>query len=168
MLVRVSGSAENYRLCKVQQLIKFLTFRSVHFHPNRCARPSFPIFRGSGSETTDEGRICSHYLTLNWTSVNIMPDTVLQTLETHLFVGSLQTSLLFCNLVGLLCLSLESSVQHKNPRLQNVSLSQWLQPLNLEANQSRANPARASSERVGSGDETRSKLGDGFIWSIQL
>ena len=51
-LVRVFGSAENYRLCKVQQLIKFLTFRSVHFHPSRCARPSFPIFRGSGSETS--------------------------------------------------------------------------------------------------------------------
>ena len=35
----------------VRQLIKFLTFRSVHFHAGRCARPSFSIFRGSGSET---------------------------------------------------------------------------------------------------------------------
>ena len=39
-------SRKLYRLCKFQQLIKFLTFRSVHFHPSRCARPSFPIFEG--------------------------------------------------------------------------------------------------------------------------
>ena len=44
-------SRKLYRLCKVRQLIKFLTFRSVHLHPSQCARPSFSIFRGSGSET---------------------------------------------------------------------------------------------------------------------
>ena len=44
-------SRKLYRLCKVQQLIKFLTFRSVHFHLAPFTRPSFPIFRGSGSET---------------------------------------------------------------------------------------------------------------------
>ena len=49
----MSGSAENSTgFAKFQQLIKFLTFRSVHFHPSQCARPSFSIFRGSGSETT--------------------------------------------------------------------------------------------------------------------
>ena len=28
------------------------TGHSVHFHPNQFTRPSFSIFRGSGSETT--------------------------------------------------------------------------------------------------------------------
>ena len=32
--------------------MKFLTFRSVHFHPTLFTRPSFPIFRGSGTETS--------------------------------------------------------------------------------------------------------------------
>ena len=48
-------SRKLYRLCKVRQLIKFLTFRSVHLHPSQCARPSFSIFRGSGSETGGGG-----------------------------------------------------------------------------------------------------------------
>ena len=52
-LVHVWFSRKLYRLCKVQQLIKFLTFHSVQFHPSRCARSSFPIFRGSGSETSE-------------------------------------------------------------------------------------------------------------------
>ena len=38
-----------YWLRKVPQLIKFLTFRSVHFHPALLTRPSFSIFGGSGS-----------------------------------------------------------------------------------------------------------------------
>ena len=33
-----------YWLQKVQQLIKFLTFCSVHFHPTQFIRPSFSIF----------------------------------------------------------------------------------------------------------------------------
>ena len=49
---RVWFSRKLYRLCKVQELIKFLTFHSVHFHPGRYARSSFSIFRGSGFETT--------------------------------------------------------------------------------------------------------------------
>ena len=39
-----------YRLCKIRQLIKF--HRSVHLHPASFTRPSFPIFRGSGSKTS--------------------------------------------------------------------------------------------------------------------
>ena len=49
-LLLVSGSEK--RLRKVQQLFKFLTFRSVHFHPATFTRPSFLIIRGSGSKTT--------------------------------------------------------------------------------------------------------------------
>ena len=41
---------------ELQQLIKFLTFRSVHFHPAPFTRPSFSIFRGSGSETREGHR----------------------------------------------------------------------------------------------------------------
>ena len=32
-------------------ILKFLTFCSVHFHPTLFIRPSFLIFRGSGSKT---------------------------------------------------------------------------------------------------------------------
>ena len=39
-------------LIKSQSEVRLHTGRSVHFHPSRCARPSFSIFRGSGSETT--------------------------------------------------------------------------------------------------------------------
>ena len=39
-------------LIKSQSEVRLHTGRSVHFHPGRCARPSFSIFRGSGSETT--------------------------------------------------------------------------------------------------------------------
>ena len=41
-------------LLKNQSEVRLHTGRSVHFHPapGRCARPSFSIFRGSGSETT--------------------------------------------------------------------------------------------------------------------
>ena len=42
---RVWFSRKLHRLCKVQQLIKFLTFRSVHFHPTPFTRPSFLIFQ---------------------------------------------------------------------------------------------------------------------------
>ena len=38
-------------LIKSQSEVRLHTGRSVHFHPGRCARPSFSIFRGSGSET---------------------------------------------------------------------------------------------------------------------
>ena len=39
-------------LIKSQSEVHLHTGRSVHFHPSRCASPSFSIFRGSGSETT--------------------------------------------------------------------------------------------------------------------
>ena len=39
-------------LIKSQSEVRLHTGRSVHFHPGRCARPSFLIFQGSGSETT--------------------------------------------------------------------------------------------------------------------
>ena len=39
-------------LIKSQSEVRLHTGRSVHFHPSRCARPSFSIFRGSGSETS--------------------------------------------------------------------------------------------------------------------
>ena len=55
-------SRKLYRLCKVQQLIKFLTFRSVHFHPAPFTRPSFLIFRGSGSETRNEKNLAAYLL----------------------------------------------------------------------------------------------------------
>ena len=51
------GRIERLCLCLVQQktlqaqqVIKFLTFHSVHFHPAPFTRPSFPIFWRSGSE----------------------------------------------------------------------------------------------------------------------
>ena len=50
------------RLCKVRQLIKLLTFRSVHSTP---ADVPDPLFRGSGSETTT-------YLPLSRGSSNIL------------------------------------------------------------------------------------------------
>ena len=40
-------------LIKSQSEVRLHTERSVHFHPSRCARPSFSIFRGSGSETRE-------------------------------------------------------------------------------------------------------------------
>ena len=42
-------------LIKSQLEVHLHTGCSVHFHPGRCARPSFSIFRGSGSETTEVG-----------------------------------------------------------------------------------------------------------------
>ena len=39
-------------LIKSQSEVRLHTGRSVHFHPIRNTRPSFSIFRGSGSETT--------------------------------------------------------------------------------------------------------------------
>ena len=38
-------------LIKSQSEVRLHTGHSVHFHPSRCARPSFSIFRWSGSET---------------------------------------------------------------------------------------------------------------------
>ena len=43
-------------LIKSQSEVRLHTGRSVHFHPGRCARPSFSIFRGSGSETISHAR----------------------------------------------------------------------------------------------------------------
>ena len=66
MLVRVWFSRKLFRHCKVHQLIKFLTFRSVHFHPTPFTSPSFPIVRGSGSETkvtegvSEQGGVSRH------------------------------------------------------------------------------------------------------------
>ena len=39
-------SRKLYRLFKVRQLIKFLTFCSVHFHPTSFTRPPFRFFKG--------------------------------------------------------------------------------------------------------------------------
>ena len=39
-------------LIKSQSEVRLHTRRNVHFHPGRYARPSFSIFRGSGSETS--------------------------------------------------------------------------------------------------------------------
>ena len=39
-------------LIKSQSEVRLHTGRSVHFHPSRFTRPSFSIFRGSGSETS--------------------------------------------------------------------------------------------------------------------
>ena len=39
-------------LIKSQSEVRLHTRRNVHFHPGRNARPSFSIFRGSGSETS--------------------------------------------------------------------------------------------------------------------
>ena len=56
-------SRKLYRLCKVQQLIKFLTFHGVHFHPTPFSRPSFPIFQGSGSKTLISQTMCiTHFI----------------------------------------------------------------------------------------------------------
>ena len=56
------GKIERLYACLVQQktlqalqglaINKFLTFHSAHFHPALFTRSSFPIFQGSGSETT--------------------------------------------------------------------------------------------------------------------
>ena len=44
-------------LIKSQSEVRLHTGRSVHFHPSRCARPSFLIFRRSGSETRNKATI---------------------------------------------------------------------------------------------------------------
>ena len=41
-------------LIKSQSEVRLHTGGSVHFHPSRFTRPSFSIFRGSGSETNHE------------------------------------------------------------------------------------------------------------------
>ena len=57
-----AGKIERLYACLVQQktlqalqglAINKLTFPSVHFHPTPFTRPSFSIFRGSGSETNN-------------------------------------------------------------------------------------------------------------------
>ena len=53
-------------LIKSQSEVRLHTGRSVHFHPSRFTRPSFSIFRGSGSETTYiEGVECYEILETN-------------------------------------------------------------------------------------------------------
>ena len=85
MLVCVWFSRKLYSLCKVQQLIKFLTLHSVHFHSTPFTRPSFMIFRGSGSETINSPTICiAHFIswfqdfdTLGCMWINVLQYTVL-------------------------------------------------------------------------------------------
>ena len=51
-----SGRFNNMGDVHLYPVNRLHTGRSVHFHPGRCARPSFSIFRGSGSETRIEFR----------------------------------------------------------------------------------------------------------------
>ena len=54
-------------LIKSQSEVHLHTGRSVHFHPSQCGRPSFSIFRGSGSETkyAHTMYVCGHLITVN-------------------------------------------------------------------------------------------------------
>ena len=70
-----------YWLRKVQQLIKSLTFRSVHFHPTLFTRPSFSIFRGSSSETKCYPRLWVQVSTVCIEEHNLLTSCLQETLN---------------------------------------------------------------------------------------